>query len=110
MKEYIKVKGENSNAIQVKLEYELGGYQYSTCKNKPRGYYISVQPMFITDRGNGVISYSYTGWTGYYQLLAECKRRSKSAEDKAKTLYEDAKNDMIKRVCEEQNLILEENE
>lgn len=110
MKEYIKVKGENSNAIQVKFEYELGGYQYTTCKNKPRGYYISVQPMFITDRGNGVISYQYTGWTGYYKLLAECKRRSKSTEDKAKALYEDAKNEMIKKVCEEQNLTLIENE
>lgn len=110
MKEYIKCKGKDVNCIEVKLDYDLGGWQYSTCTEKPRGYYIHVQPMELVHHDNGLVSYKFSAYTGYYKLLVECKRKSKSAETKAKVIYEDAKKRLVEIVCKEQNLILEENE
>lgn len=109
MKEYIKCKGKDVNCIEVKLDYDLGGWQYSTYTEKPRGYYIHVQPMELVHYDNGLVSYKFGVYTGYYKLLAECKRKSKSAETKAKVLYEDAKKQLVERVVNEMNLTLEEN-
>ena len=70
---------DRNNTIRIRIYYDIGGWNYGTGKEKKRGYYISVQPIERTNK-NGLITESYTGFTGYYELLTECTRKSKKAE------------------------------
>ena len=108
MREDIKCKGDRINTIRVELDYDLGGYQYSTGREKPRGYYISVQPLELVHHDNGLVSYRYSAFTGYYKLLYPCQRRSKSSEAKAMEQYQANKRMLVNKVVEEMNLTLEE--
>ena len=110
MKEYIKCKGDRINNIEIDFRYELGGWQYSTCTEKPRGYYISIQPMELKHRDNGLVSHCYGVYTGYYKLLYPCQRRSKNAEKEAMKKYKEFKKELVDRVVKEMNLTLEEDE
>lgn len=45
---YIRIKEnthDKSNYIKIHFHYDLGGYNYFTHKEKPRGYYLTVYPV-----------------------------------------------------------------
>jgi hypothetical protein len=79
---YIKIienEKDHNNNLKVKIYYDLGGFNMFTHKEKPRGYYISVTPVKMEGR-DGVTLESITAFTGYYELLEPCARKSKKAE------------------------------
>lgn len=82
---YFKVESKDCTHIKCELYYNLGGINYFTYKEEPRGYYVSVSP--VTRSGN---CESYMGFSGIKKCVLEVKRASKAAEAKAESLMEDA--------------------
>ena len=109
MEKYIPVSGEGANALKVKISYNLGGMNYFTCNNQPRGYYLSVCPVMRELRGTCVME-SYTAFSGVKVLLNEVKRKSKSREQEAKERAKAQLDDLVQYVCEKNNLKIEEEE
>lgn len=89
--EYLSAKGGDNKFLKCELYYDLGGYSMFTHEERPRGYYVSVMPV----EKNGIME-SYAMFSGFKMLVVECKRKSKKAEEQAKALYENAKNEIIR--------------
>jgi hypothetical protein len=107
--EYIKISNnskDKNNYLKVSIYYDLGGYNYFTYKEKQRGYYISVTPVIRSER-NGVIIESITAFTGYFELLEACTRKSKKAELNALEKSNAYKKMMIDYICNKNGYILE---
>lgn len=106
---YIKIienKTDHNNHLKISLYYDLGGYNMFTHKEKPRGYYISVTPVERSER-NGVNLESVTAFTGYYEILKTCNRKSKKAEAAAQALAATLENKIITYICNKNGYILE---
>lgn len=75
MKNYIE---HNGQTIKTRVYYNLGGY------NQKRGYYLSVQPIEIsqgkTSNGETYQIEKFSAYSGYYTLLFEVPRQSKKHE------------------------------
>lgn len=89
-KEYIKAKGENQY-IKVELYYSLGGINYFTYKNEPRGYYLSVGPVERCALEGGGFMEGFTAFSGTKILVEPCARKSKGAEARALAKYDECK-------------------
>lgn len=63
--------------LEVMLYYDIGGMNYFTATSEPRGYYLSVTPVKIEERGNGVTIKGYGAFTGVKKMIKEAKRYSK---------------------------------
>lgn len=102
MKKYIKVKNPNEkvNFIKTDVYYLKDGW------SRPRGYYLSVTPVYREDRGNIVIE-SFTAYTGYKMLLLEVARASNKQYEKAVEMSEYYINMIISRLKEELNIEVE---
>lgn len=77
-KKYIAIKENNhdkSNFIKIYVDYDLGGMNYFTGREKKRGYYITVLPVERGGNLEGFIAFS-----GVSELLQECTRKSAKAE------------------------------
>lgn len=82
------------NCLEVRIYYDLGGYNYGTGEPKKRGYYLSVSPLEVSER-----FVSYQGFTGTYMLLNEVSRQSKKGEAEALRLLKDNEQTLIDYVC-----------
>lgn len=84
MKKYIELK-QNNTATHLKVEvyYKLGGINYCTYKQEPRGYYLSVSPVTL-ERGPGYTMETYRAFSGVKQILKTVTRKSAKAEAEAK--------------------------
>jgi hypothetical protein len=89
------------NTLEVKVYYDLGGYNYFTYQPKKRGYYVSVSPLEVN--GNFV---SYQGFSGTYMLLNEVKRQSKKGEEEALKLFDEKKQIVIGYICNKHGIKL----
>ena len=108
MKKYIHVSGNNDvTHIRIDIDYDLGGYSYTTYRPKPRGYYLSVVPVKREER-YGFMMESFTAFTGYRQLLREVTRKSAKAEKLAEQTAEELVPIMVRKICEEMHLTVEE--
>ena len=96
--EYIPAKGPQINNLKVEVYYSLGGTNWFTYKNEPRGYYLSVTPVDRSDRG-GYMCESTTLGRGVKKLVKEVSRQSKKAAEEAIILAKACKNDLIQYVC-----------
>lgn len=96
--EYIKTNRENQY-LKCKLYYSLGGMNYFTYKNEPRGYYVSVSPVERTT-DYGFAMESYVAFSGYKKCVVTCARKGKKAEAQALDAYENAKKEMMARFSE----------
>jgi hypothetical protein len=108
-KKYIKIienKKDNNNKLSISVYYDIGGYNLGTHKEKPRGYYISVTPVERWER-NGLISESITAFTGYYDLLKPCNRKSKKAEAEALEKAPASEKMLIEYITTKNGYILE---
>lgn len=89
---------ENNNDhcthLQVRFYYDLGGTNYFTYECKKRGYYLSVTP--VECKRNCV---SFTAFTGVKDLLVECKRQSKKAENEALQRADIVEKILIDYIC-----------
>jgi|AntDeeMinimDraft_4_1070355.scaffolds.fasta_scaffold11932_2 hypothetical protein len=59
------------NVLEVTLNYQLGGWNYFTGVQKPRGLELHCTPL--ERHGNGSV---YTGFSGIYKLVKEMNRFS----------------------------------
>lgn len=71
MKKYVTISEDQQCEIHV--YYYLGGMNYFTYKQEPRGIYVSIQPCKVTDRG-GYNIIEYCPMNGAKFLLEELKR------------------------------------
>jgi hypothetical protein len=71
------------NTVEAEIYYSLGGMNYFTYKNDPRGYYFSLTPF--TDNG---ISRSYTAFSGVKTCILPVCRKSQKKAAEAKTQFE----------------------
>ena len=108
MKKYIPVSGNNDvTHLRVELAYDIGGYNMMTYRPKPRGYYLTVVPVKREER-YGCMMESFTAFTGYRQLLREVTRKSAKAEKLAEQTAEELVPIMVRKICEEMHLTVEE--
>ena len=102
---YIKIKENNhdkSNYIKIVFNYQLGGYNYFTYQEKPRGYYITVYPV----EKNG-ISESFTAFTGVTECIEQVNRKSPKAEKIAAEKIPAYEKMMLDYICNKYGYILE---
>ena len=96
-------KDVRCNVLEVRIYYDLGGYNYATGEPKPRGYYLSVTPLVVS----GYCT-SYQGFTGAYMPLNQVSRQSKKGEQEAIKLMEQNKQTLIDYVCNKHGITLKE--
>lgn len=89
------------NVLEVKVYYDLGGYNYFTSSPKKRGYYISVSPLEV---GGGFVRYQ--GFSGTYMLLNEVKRQSKKGEEEALRLLKEKEKMVVDYICNQHGIKL----
>ena len=80
-KKYIAIVENNHdkcNFVKVYLDYDLGGMNYFSGREKKRGYYLTVLPV---EKGGHMEG--FTAFTGVSELLIECSRKSTKAEQRA---------------------------
>lgn len=106
MKKYIELEA-NAAATHLKIEvyYHLGGYNCFTAKSENRGYYLSVSPVSRSDR-YGVITESYTAFSGIKQCVKTVTRKSAKAEQEAIQAAARIENTLVEWVCNKNGLPL----
>lgn len=85
MKNYTKIEGTNYE-LKTVTYYHKGGMNYFTSRNEPRGYYLSVSPVQVERRADGIVIESFAAFSGIKYLLIECKRKSNKIEEQAEQL------------------------
>lgn len=98
-------KKSHANVVEIRVYYDLGGTNFATSSAKPRGYYLSVQPLEV--KGNWV---SFVGFSGKYALLNTCARKNQKAVEKALEIAKDKEQMVVEAVLKEQNLRLRQGE
>ena len=105
-KKYIAIKEndhDKSNFIKIYVDYDLGGMNYFTGREKKRGYYITVLPVERGGNMEGFIAFS-----GVSELLQECTRKSAKAEKLALEKAPEREKMMIDYIVNKYGYILEE--
>lgn len=107
MKKYIELQQttRNTTHLLIELKYNLGGYNYFTYKQEPRGYYLSVSPVKLEQR-DGYTLESYTAFTGTKYLVKEVTRKSEKAEREAEQKARDLEKSLIAFVCTQNKLAI----
>lgn len=107
MKKYIELQEKTRNAthLLIELRYNLGGFNYFTYKQEPRGYYLSVSPVELKQR-DGYTLESYTAFTGTKYLVKEVPRKSTKAEREAEEKAEELEKALIRFVCAQNNIAI----
>lgn len=92
MKNYIQHKDKT---IKTRIFYDLGHNM------KKRGYYLSVQPIEITEgktsNGQTYQIESFSAYSGYYTLLFEVHRQSKKHEADAEKRANELMPEILER-------------
>jgi len=83
MKEYEKVEGTNYE-LKIQVYYNKGGMNYFTSRPEARGYYVSVSPVQVERRGDGIMVESYSAFSGVKMLVLPVQRQSPKAEAEAR--------------------------
>lgn len=83
MKEYEKVEGTDYE-LKIQVYYDKGGMNYFTSRPEQRGYYVSVSPVQVERRGNGIMVESYAAFSGVKMLVLPVQRQSPKAEAEAR--------------------------
>lgn len=105
-KKYIRIAENNHdkcNYIKVYFDYDLGGYNYFTHRQKPRGYYLTVVPV---ERGGNLES--FTAFTGVSECIKEVSRKSAKAEQAALALVPEYEKKMVDYIANKYGYILED--
>ena len=100
--ELIKCSKENM-FVKVELYYSLGGYNFFTYKEEPRGYYLSASPVERSE-SCGCVMESYTAFSGIKKCIVECQRQSKKREAEALEKMDNYKEALMKEVLSQNGL------
>ena len=109
-KKYIKIKENNhdsSTHIKITFCYDIGGMNYFTGREKPRGYYLHAFPVERSAR-DGYRTECFTAFTGVAECLHECTRKSAKAENTAREKMPEFEKIMIDYIVNKYGYILEE--
>lgn len=90
--------------VKVNVYYSLGGMNYFNSKNEDRGYWISVSPIQIERRNDGIVFESYRAFSGTKRLIIGASRKSQSGFDKAFKLAEELENEMLNYISEKHGI------
>lgn len=96
-------KGDKVNNVRVSLYYSLGGINYFTYKNEPRGYYVSVSPEYVEHK-DGYTATEYRAFSGFKDVLVECTRQSKARAEEAKEIFNERLNEYVDYICKHDGL------
>lgn len=99
-KKYLEVAEGNATHIKVEVYYNKGGMNYFTSRVEARGIYLSVSPV---TRGEN--SESYMGFSGIKKHLLAMTRFNQKKVDEF-VVDEATEQELIKYVCEKNNIIL----
>lgn len=94
-----KSRKNDANFIEVEVKYTLGGTNWFTGKPEPRGYYLHCSPIYVANR-----CITYQGFSGIKYCLLEVPRKSKIRQIEARQLAEKYVQQLIDRVCHNNNL------
>ena len=88
IKSYEKVEGTDYE-LKIEIYYKKGGMNYFSGKPEERGYYLSVSPVQVERRPNGITTESYTAFSGIKALILRVNRQSPKAEKEAEMLAQE---------------------
>jgi hypothetical protein len=84
-KVYEKIEGTDYE-LKIQVYYDKGGMNYFTSRPEARGYYLSVSPVQVERRENGIMVESYAAFSGIKALVLPVQRQSPKAEKQAEEL------------------------
>lgn len=96
-----KVEGKGVNRLDASITYALGGVNYFTYKNEPRGYYFSLQPW----ESDGVWR-KFVAFSGVKKCVLPCNRQSKKRFEEAKAMLGSLIDEHMEEFCAENALTL----
>ena len=100
-----RMMDEKTNRIRLSVAYSLGGTNYFTYKNEPRGYYLCATPEYAHDHMvNCVLG------AGAKHLLLEVPRQSKKRAMEACAKAEQLAPQLAEWCCKEYGLTVEPTE
>ena len=91
------------NTVEAEIYYSLGGVNYFTYKQEPRGYWFSLTPF--TDNGT---SRSYTSFSGVKTCVLPVSRKSQKKAAEAGAKFEDLIDKYLDKFLEKNGLALGE--
>jgi len=94
------IEGKENYFLEGELYYSLGGTNFFTCTNEPRGYYFSVSPIEITEHMR-----CFSAFSGFKSLIQPAKRFNQKELDKLEVISE-LQNNFINLVLKKNNLTL----
>ena len=97
------LENSKANILELSVYYSLGGLNYFTYKNEPRGYYLSITPIERSEHGM-FISSGYLFGTGIKTFLLEVSRQSEKQMAIACAIAEQEAERMVKWCCEQYGL------
>lgn len=104
--EYPIIDNPDANVLRLTLEYRLGGHNWFTGENNPRGLFLSCSPLGVNKDKDGIVTTSYRGFSGTNMHVKEMKRFSQKTLDTFEPSKEDIKR-LVDHVIREQNLTVE---
>lgn len=101
--------------IEIDASYDKGGVAIFSGRNKPRGYYLSVGPIKVEDRGTGEIV-SFILFSGAPAVFLEGAKRLDRKREVAirERIFQEAENkqgkvwELVQQVCTKHNLTVKE--
>ena len=95
-KEYLEHSGlKNASHLEVSVYYTKGGSNYFSGGVTPRGYYLMVTPVTLSER-----SVSFIAFTGCSRLLFETQRYTEKQYARAIEMAKEYKEALIATVVE----------
>lgn len=110
IKKYIdlEVGPTGENALEISVDYTLGGHSYLSGKNVSRGYYLYCTPCEVSEKqlfnGKPYRTVTTTAFRGLKVLLKEVSRQSKKAEQEALNLAAEKEDWLVSEVCKSYGL------
>lgn len=92
MKKYLDTDKDNLKT-RIEVYYDIG----SKDEGRRRGYYLSVSPVEMEDKG-GYIVETYTGYTGVKMLLLEVTRKSNKKYEEAIEIAEQEESYLVSKL------------
>ena len=82
-KQYLPTTKPNT-FIKVTMHFNYDTYHWATSTQKPKGYSVTCTPV-----EKGEFTESFGAFTGFYEIILPCERKSKKRQEQAEKLLEE---------------------
>lgn len=103
MKKYQSINGNETKKLKIEVYYNKGGMNYWNGKVNERGYYLSVQPVELSNSG-GVTIESFIMGSGVAKFLMPVKRQSEKAMQQAVELAKSFEAELCTHILNKSNI------